>query len=203
MPSCDAVANSEGTALQLAVAGEGQLALVKCEQCGKRVTARAKACPACGLPLLRQRTHRDKLLAAVLALCFALAIAAILTRRPPWLDAPAATVTAEGAQRDDPGQRRERALRGVKSLKSRVKDPDGFRLESAIVMADGSICYAFRASGGYNALTPGRALLLEGKDDDVLTEERDGARFVAAWNASCANRQGSELAPGIDVKSIR
>lgn len=84
------------------------------------------------------------------------------------------------------------AALGAVQLKSGMKDPDTFELKSAIVSPTGTACYEFRATNSFGAKLKGQAVLTsKGK---FLLAEKDGDRFVRAWNSGCLIG-GDDIAP--------
>lgn len=91
-----------------------------------------------------------------------------------------------------------RAQVGAMMLKKAMRDPESFKLESALVI-DGTnaVCYEYRARNGFGGMNVGNAVLAsDGKR--FLTSEQDRSAFSKLWNKECANKQGEEYAAGIN-----
>jgi hypothetical protein len=74
------------------------------------------------------------------------------------------------------------------ALKKGMKNPDSFKLETAIRMADGIYCFEYRATNSFNAIVLGRAFFGAGK---VGTSDQ-GSTFSPLWNRYCA-RSGEDF----------
>lgn len=81
------------------------------------------------------------------------------------------------------------AVVGAKQLKQAMRDPDSFKLESALIMDKGTICYQYRARNGFNGLNLGRAVWSADRKR-FLTSEQTG--FASLWNKECGNHTGTE-----------
>jgi len=104
----------------------------------------------------------------------------------------AAIEAAEKKINDDAIQR---ASSGAIILKKSMRDPDSFKLESALVInGTGAVCYDYRAKNGFGGTNVGHAVLsADGKQ--FRTSEMDG--FTKIWNKECANKSGTEAATAI------
>jgi hypothetical protein len=87
-----------------------------------------------------------------------------------------------------------RALAGASALKSLMRDPSSFRVETAIVMDDGAACYSYRANNGFGGVNVGSAVLPP-KVDTILTDEMPG--FEDLWNRHCAKKTGRDASAAI------
>ncbi len=113
-----------------------------------------------------------------------------------------ADIAAQKAK-DEQVTRRAVAALGAKTLREGMKDSDSFELRSAILMGDGSVCYDYRAQNSFGAHLRSSAILYtENAKVALLVEERDGNRFVTAWNKRCTKAGGEELA-GVITPLIR
>jgi len=81
----------------------------------------------------------------------------------------------------------------VQVLKRSMKNPDSFKLESALRMKDGTLCLNYRATNSFNAVVPGAAVIAQ--KTAATSDDRD--KFRPLWNKHCAGKQGE------DVKVIR
>lgn len=93
--------------------------------------------------------------------------------------------------------RRCSGLSPGRSLKKAMRDPDSFKLESALMIdATGAVYYEYRARNGFGGLNVGVAVIsCDGKHFKV--KENDGNSFVALWNKECANKAGTEIGAGL------
>lgn len=78
----------------------------------------------------------------------------------------------------------------VKALKSAAKDPDSFKLEQVLAMADGAGCISYHAKNSFGASVRGQAVAAAGK---VLTADRDAAAFSRAHDAHCGGKSGRDI----------
>lgn len=98
-------------------------------------------------------------------------------------------VAAEKKKQDEAVQR---AVAGAAVLKKAMRNPDSFKLESALVIdRSGAVCYDYRAQNGFGGISVGHAVLApDGKR--FLISENDGGVFTRLWNKECANKRGTE-----------
>lgn len=89
----------------------------------------------------------------------------------------------------------QRAALGAQILKKSMRDPESFKLESALVIEKtGAVCYDYRARNGFGGINVGHAVLgPDGKK--FMTNEMEG--FSAFWNRECANKPGQEVSTAI------
>ena len=74
----------------------------------------------------------------------------------------------------------------VRRLRANMKNPASFDLETAIRMDDGTLCLSYRGTNSFNAIVPGRAVVVKG--EIVTSANRE--RFVPLWNRRCADKTG-------------
>jgi len=87
----------------------------------------------------------------------------------------------------------QRAVAGASVLKKSMRNPDSFKLESALVIdQSGAVCYDYRAQNGFGGVNVGRAALAP-DGSKFLTRESDGDAFVRFWNKECAKKSGTEV----------
>lgn len=105
----------------------------------------------------------------------------------------ALAVTASAQKPEDRAV--QRAALGAKALKNSMRNPDSFKLESALVIDETfAVCYEYRSQNGFGGMNRGQAVLArDGKR--FLTNEMDG--FGKLWNRECAGKRGSEAATAI------
>ena len=80
----------------------------------------------------------------------------------------------------------------ARKLKAAAKDPQSFELKMAIVAADGSVCYRFRARNSFNAALETSAVLVVGQGMKLLVQGENDA-FAAAWNKHCTPAGGEDM----------
>lgn len=92
------------------------------------------------------------------------------------------------------------AALGAAQLKDAAKDPDTFQLKSLYLTPDGTACYTYRAKNSFNAHLKGEAVLTtKGK---MLIAEHDGNSFANAWNKSCTDSGGEEIAYLVKMSGV-
>ena len=194
------------------------MAIRNCRECKKEVSTKAVACPNCGAAQPKKTSFTTWLVAGLFAL---VAVAAVVANVQINSEKEATRAAAQAAEfkristltpaqksaEDEKKKAAEKAAKeenekfatratfalvGAKQLKASAKDPATFEFQSIYLAKDGSACYEYRAKNSFGAILPSSAFMnLAGK---ILVKERDGNKFVNAWNKSCTNG-GSELRP--------
>lgn len=82
-----------------------------------------------------------------------------------------------------------RDVLAIRQLRAGMKNPDSFKLEEVIRMADGTLCLTYRATNSFNAVIPGYAVIASNKIN--TSDDRDA--FTPIWNRRCANKSGEDL----------
>ncbi len=82
-----------------------------------------------------------------------------------------------------------REVVSLRVLRKSMKNPDSFKLEDAIRMASGALCVTYRATNSFNAIVPGRAVVLK---DRIATSD-DGDKFPVTWNRHCGGKSGEDV----------
>lgn len=98
---------------------------------------------------------------------------------PPRVNTDSPEQTAAKAKKEAEFQR---VVMGAYLLKQRMKNPDSFKLESAAMMADGSICYEYRSTNSFNAVVPGR----------YVVAPKNSGESAASWNKYCGGKSGTD-----------
>jgi hypothetical protein len=81
-----------------------------------------------------------------------------------------------------------RAVAGAKQLHDSMRNPESFRLGQTLIMADGTVCYDYRAQNGFGGMNVGHAVLAP--NGQFKSDESDG--FDALWNKRCAGKTGDD-----------
>lgn len=156
------------------------MALQKCHECSAQVSDNAKACPQCGAKI-KKPTSRWVIGLAGLIVIFT---AKAMLDPGPTTDKPA--VPAKSAEQIAAGAKKEaefqKVVAGAHILKQGMKNPDSFKLESAAMMADGSICYEYRSTNSFNAVVPGR----------YVVAPKNSGESAASWNKYCGGKSGTD-----------
>jgi hypothetical protein len=159
--------------------------------CGKEISRSAPTCPNCG----HKPSRTSGLTSIITFILGAAVIGGIFSAamNPPQ---PAAQQTPEqvaATKREDQAVRR--ATLGAIMLKKSMRDPDSFKLESALVInGTGAVCYDYRAHNGFGGVNAEQAVL-SADGMRFKTSTMDG--FAALWNRECANKSGEEMEAGI------
>jgi hypothetical protein len=94
-------------------------------------------------------------------------------------------------QKTEDDKRVNVALVGAGTLKKAMRDPESFKLESAIVMDDGYVCYEYRSKNGFGGYTKGFAVL---SGDMKTFKSADDEEFAAVWRKHCKGKSGTDVA---------
>lgn len=87
-----------------------------------------------------------------------------------------------------------RTIAGANIIKNAMRNPDSFKLESALIMDTGSVCYKFRSQNGFGGMNKISAVLY---GDDIKTSEMEG--FARRWNKECANKTGEDVTDYLEI----
>lgn len=168
------------------------MALVKCTECDKEISAAAKTCPNCGF-----KARRTSLFTWLVTIFIGIPIfIGMFGRLTGGTNETAKAETSEQAAiRKKKDAAVQRATDGAVTLKKAMRNPDSFKLESAFVIdSTYAVCYEYRAQNGFGGVNAGRAVLsADGKRFKIST--MDG--FAILWNKECANKTGTETAASI------
>jgi hypothetical protein len=100
-----------------------------------------------------------------------------------WLTPDAPPVTPQQAAAATTQNNRERtAYVGVFTLKTAMRNPDSFRLDSVHVSDAGVACIEYRAQNGFGGMNRESALI--GNGYAAMSSDKPGD-FVRAWNKEC------------------
>ncbi len=103
------------------------------------------------------------------------------------LSAGAYAATPDHTTQDE----RSNAIFGALVLRKTQREPDSFKLDSALVTDMSMVCYRYRGRNGFGGMSFGRAMLSADKSIFV-TDSHHG--FEKAWKIACAGQPGAELA---------
>ncbi|NJO35715.1 MAG: zinc ribbon domain-containing protein [Rhodospirillales bacterium] len=170
------------------------MALIKCKECGKEISRSAKTCPNCGYKP-RRTSFLTWLVTIFIAVPIVIAVFAgsSTTMTPTTKPAENAEDRAARVKADAAVQR---ASVGAKLLKKAMRNPESFKLESALVIeSTGAACYEYRAQNGSGGMNTGQAVL-SGDAKLFKTDEMDG--FARLWNEECAGKVGTDATTAIN-----
>ena len=179
------------------------MALVACKECGKKISKKAEVCPNCGFKPKRTSLF-TKIVAIVIGVPFVLGIIGAVigsNTESSVASAPAKTPEQLAAETKARAERKaaeakeqaqmKYAMLGGATLKKSMRNPDSFKVDSAIAMeATGAVCYTYRAQNGFGGINVESAVLTS--TGDFKTESMDG--FHNLWNKNCAKQRGIDYA---------
>jgi flagellar biosynthesis GTPase FlhF len=93
-----------------------------------------------------------------------------------------------------------RAMVGAKALRNSMRNPDSFKMISALVIdGSGAVCYEYRAQNGFGGMNVGKATLSsDGKK--FLSSEQEG--FASLWNRECAKKRGQDVTAAVNLYAL-
>lgn len=167
------------------------MALIKCKECGNEISTKAEACPKCGVRITPEKMGCGK--TVVVAFLGIVIIAAMSSIFSPSSDSSAAKqepqTPEQVAAKKKEDEAVQRAMIGAMTLKKTMRDPDSFKLESALVIdGSGVVCYDYRARNGFGGMNAGHAVFTT---KTFKTNDMDG--FTRLWNRECADKRGFEV----------
>ena len=119
--------------------------MVACKECNAPVSDQAKKCPHCGAKVPKP-TSRITIFVAGLLLIGVMKCSYDGSTAPTGAaSAPPLTDEQRRAKAKEEAEFR-RVVIGAKLIKAAMKNPDSFKLESAIMLSDGTICYMYRGT---------------------------------------------------------
>lgn len=147
------------------------MAMTKCKECGSQVSDKATSCPTCGLPI---KPKTSKLAKFALVGVFAAMAFTVATRDQTTHTPPAESKADENYRY---------MLAAVRTLKQAVKNPDSFKLVSAVLVDNDVACIRYRATNSFNAIVPGHAVL--------SLPKKLSSSDPSDWNSYCAEKTGT------------
>jgi hypothetical protein len=82
------------------------------------------------------------------------------------------------------------AVGGALLLRKSMRDPESFKVSSALVMGAETVCYEYRSRNGFGGMSVGQAVLAIPRAA-FKTNEMSG--FSKVWNKECAHKSGTDL----------
>ena len=164
------------------------MALIKCTECGKEISASAAACPNCGAKPPAKTSKLTWIVGGVFAFVVVSCISTQNSSNAP--SAPAAAsqtpeqIATAKARADAEEKEFQFAVMAAKLVRSSLKNPASFELVAANLVVGGALCIKYRATNGFGA---------------VVTEEAAITRKLSKgeWNKDCAGKSAA------DMKKIR
>lgn len=159
------------------------MSLHPCKECGQQISSDAKVCPHCGKKQRGSSGVGWLLLAIIGVIVFFNAIGSLTEHHRGTTMSPAARAAK---QKEEVAL--GRAVWGARRLRDSMRNPDSFKLTQALVMADGTACYTYRAQNGFGGMDVGYAVLTATMQ--FKTDEMTG--FHALWKKRCASKTGAD-----------
>lgn len=154
-----------------------------CPECGAQMSVTAKACPNCAAGPGGKSSAMPMVWIGAVVLVIAAFVWGGVGRpdsaMPVGVIPKGPGLSAEERQKEAEFQL---VLVGAKALKARAKNPDAFKLERALLMPSGTICYEYRGTNSFNAV------VLE----QAAWTDKGGTTDAAAWNKHCAGKSGGK-----------
>jgi hypothetical protein len=171
------------------------MALIKCKECGKEISAQAKACPSCGAPPPPRTKLSTWLIGGIGAFIMVSCIISQDTARKNQPPPPPPETAEQKSARERRDQEVRFAVAGANMLKKSMRNPDSFKLDS-VFMIDGqtALCYEYRAQNGFGGVNAAKAVV-DVNNNQIKTSEPYTDAFVRLWNKSCAGKSSRELGP--------
>lgn len=173
------------------------MALITCKECAAKVSDKAASCPQCGAA----RPKKTGMATWFVGGLFAFVVGSLVikgqhetaTASPA---APTAIVTAAPAAPTQADLEINVAIAAARAIKAGTKNPASFKLEAFLIYPGGATCYEYRGTNSFNAVVPGKAVFDPHKPL-ILTSDRDGNKFVKAWNDICTKPGAQERHRGV------
>jgi DNA-directed RNA polymerase subunit RPC12/RpoP len=156
------------------------MALLKCAECKNEVSDTAKSCPKCGAKVVKPTSRMTIGLVGIVSVMM------VMCTYNSASNSPGPAAITKTPEQIAAGNRKEAefqdVVRGATLLKTAMKNPDSFKLESAVKMSGGAVCYEYRSRNSFNAVVPGFYVSLLGA----------GSTKPGDWNKYCANKTGTD-----------
>jgi hypothetical protein len=150
------------------------------------------------LRALPQPAPKKKTTAATWGCLILLILAGIGTYISSRVGAPTPGESAYAKKQQEEDETRVNvALIGAGTLKKAMRDPESFKLESAIIMDDGYVCYAYRSRNGFGGYTKGSAVV---SADMKTFKSSDNEGFRSIWRKHCEDKRGTDVANRLILK---
>lgn len=169
------------------------MALITCHECSAKISDGAISCPQCGAKPEKKTSLSTWIIGAIV---LAFMVKCTTDTQTTNNNVPSAKSAAEVKADAELNN----GIAAGKLLKNAAKDPSSFKMESFLIFAGGATCYEYRAKNSFGAIVPGRAVF-DG-NQTLLTSDRDGNKFVKAWNATCTKPGGNERAGGLNLLGV-
>jgi len=168
------------------------MGMVKCRECGKDVSDKAKSCPHCGVVKPAPESKLGSYLKLGLGAVLVIAIVKCVNEREDRnsqasaekQQIEASKTPVQRAQEEVEKAKKEAEFQSVvsrlRALKASTKNPNSFEIVTAILMNDGTLCATYRGTNSFNA---------------VITENKAVAKNlkIVGWNRFCGGKSGRDM----------
>ena len=156
---------------------EQRMALIQCADCQKQVSDSADKCPNCAAKVKKPKKGVSRLTILFWGLLAIGVGAAVSNQKEP---ATPAEISAKKAASDKDFSRYKFASISAKFLKSSMRDPDSFVVETMLINDTSTVaCVAYRSKNGFGGMN---------RDSAVVVGDKI-SRSPAVWNKNCAGKQ--------------
>lgn len=169
------------------------MALTACHECKQQISSEAAACPHCGA-----KPKKGLSGCSIVLLVFAAFLVYTCTSAMQGSSAP--PKPAKSAEELQADKELQLAIAAGLVLKKQLKDPSSFKVTDFVIYHDGAACYEYSAKNSFNATLASKAVFLP--PAALLTSERDGNKFVKAWNSTCTRGGGASRAGGLNLLGV-
>jgi RNA polymerase subunit RPABC4/transcription elongation factor Spt4 len=170
------------------------MALVACKECGKEISKKAAICPHCGFKPKRTSTF-TWIVAIFVAVPMLVAIFSGSSNTSSETQQQTSKTPEQIALEEKRDAAVQRATVGATTLKKAMRNPDSFKLESALVInGTDAVCYTYRAQNGFGGMNAGQAVL---SADGTRFLNADMEGFTKLWNKECGGKSGQDVATAI------
>jgi hypothetical protein len=168
------------------------MAMVKCRECDKEVSNKAKTCPNCGVKNPQPQSKFNLYLKLALGAILVISIVKCVNdsgnqeseRIAEKQRIEASKTPEQRAQEAADKAKREAEFQStvsrLKMLKSSSKNPKSFELVDAILMDDGTLCVTYRGTNSFNAVVTNSTAISK-------------SMKVVDWNKFCSGKSGRDM----------
>jgi hypothetical protein len=183
------------------------MALIKCHECGKKVSTEASTCPGCGaavrIPESKQKTFSGKSVSKLLLIAFGITmIFSILNaflakdKTPEELKQEAEAQKVAQLQKAEDEKKAAIKIKRISTAASAAqiiqraaRNPDSVIWEGILANDDASVvCFEIRAENGFGGMNLEQIAVIKGT---IKTSD-------SAWNNHCANKTMHDVTTDVD-----
>lgn len=137
------------------------MAIVRCADCGKKVSTQAASCPSCGCPEFARPRKRSK----------------IVTYGGGFLAVCVVAASALSSSRSSQSKMDSAAYQTVETIKRASRDPGSFQVETFLISSDlETRCIRYRAKNGFGGISV----------ESVVVTREGMLREAYNWHSKCS-----------------